>query len=134
MPSSTVEFTSSTQQRITTQEVPMLEPGDITRLPLGNAFILCEGGRLLKTRFPMPDREVDEALPRNIRHMVSSMRKRGPAPERWWVREGWFGANRGMNKDPARPDFAGAEIDTDPMAAFESASTEMGAFSGLEEM
>lgn len=38
------DFTSSTQDRVGTVKVPLLEPSDIVTLPKGQAFALLEGG------------------------------------------------------------------------------------------
>jgi conjugative coupling factor TraD (TOL family) len=69
-PDSVVDFTSSTQQRITTQRVPMISPGDLTRLPKGHAFALL-GGRLYKLR--IPQLKDDDDLPADISFMCSDM-------------------------------------------------------------
>lgn len=69
-PDSVIDFTSSTQQRITTQRVPMISPGDLTRLPKGHAFALL-GGRLYKLR--IPQLKDDEDLPSDIAFMCSDM-------------------------------------------------------------
>jgi conjugative coupling factor TraD (TOL family) len=69
-PDSVIDFTSSTQQRITTQRVPMIDPGDLTRLPKGHAFALL-GGRLYKLR--IPQLRDDDDLPADIAFMCSDM-------------------------------------------------------------
>lgn len=69
-PDSATDFTSSTQQRITTQRVPMISPGDLTRLPKGHAFALL-GGRLYKLRIPQLKDE--DELPADIALMCSDM-------------------------------------------------------------
>ncbi|MCB1719877.1 MAG: TraM recognition domain-containing protein, partial [Candidatus Competibacteraceae bacterium] len=52
-PESPIDFTSSTQERISSQTVPMLEPGHLMKLPRGQAFVLMEGGQLYKLRLPL---------------------------------------------------------------------------------
>lgn len=69
-PDSATDFSSSTQQRITTQRVPMISPGDLTRLPKGHAFALL-GGRLFKLR--IPQLKDDDDLPADIAFMCSDM-------------------------------------------------------------
>lgn len=69
-PDSATDFSSSTQQRITTQRVPMISPGDLTRLPKGHAFALL-GGRLYKLR--IPQLKDDDDLPADIAFMCSDM-------------------------------------------------------------
>ena len=44
IPESEVHFNTSVQDRVTTLDVPMIEPGDLTRLPKGQAFVMTEGG------------------------------------------------------------------------------------------
>lgn len=48
------DFTSSTQDRVGTVKVPLLEPADIVTLPKGQAFALLEGGQLWKIRMLLP--------------------------------------------------------------------------------
>jgi len=48
--------------------------------------------------------------------------------------ESWSDAKIRLRDGDGRSDFAGGEIDQDPMSIFEAAGTEMGAFSGMEEM
>lgn len=69
-PDSLTDFTSSTQQRTTTQRVPMISPGDLTRLPKGHAFALL-GGRLYKLR--IPQLKDGDDLPADIALMCSGM-------------------------------------------------------------
>ncbi|TVR63189.1 MAG: conjugative coupling factor TraD, PFGI-1 class [Candidatus Competibacteraceae bacterium] len=52
LPDSPVHFTSSTQERQTSQTTPLLEPGFLMQLPRGHAFVLMGGGQLYKVRFP----------------------------------------------------------------------------------
>ncbi|CAB5124189.1 Type IV secretory pathway, VirD4 components [Olavius algarvensis associated proteobacterium Delta 3] len=71
-PESDVHFTSSARQRITTQRVPILHPGDLDALPKGQAFVLS-AGTLYKVRLPMFEKEPDMAG--NIEQMTEEMRK-----------------------------------------------------------
>ncbi len=124
MPTSDVEFTSSTQQRITTKEVSMLDPGDVMRLPIGNAFLLGEGGQLYKTRLPLPGR-VEDTLPVSVAKMVESMRSRPKPVPRWWdIHDG-----RRLNRRDGDVDFSGSDMDSSP-----SLGTDMGAYVGVEGM
>lgn len=43
-PDNDIHFISRTEQRITSQRVPLLHPGDLIRLPKGHAFALVGGG------------------------------------------------------------------------------------------
>ena len=89
-PGSSRHFGSSVQDRVSTSDVPMLEPGDLTRLPKGHAFLVMEGGQLYKYRIPLPapDRR---PLPDDIVQLAEMMREesRGPADwqmDHWWTR------------------------------------------------
>ena len=89
-PGSSRHFGSSVQDRVSTSDVPMLEPGDLTRLPKGHAFLVMEGGQLYKYRIPLPA-PGREKLPDSIRELAEMMRKeaKGPADwqqDHWWLR------------------------------------------------
>ncbi|MFP5429153.1 MAG: TraM recognition domain-containing protein, partial [Gammaproteobacteria bacterium] len=45
-----LSFTTRNEDRISTQEAPMLSPADLVQLPKGQAFALIEGGQLYKIR------------------------------------------------------------------------------------
>lgn len=79
-----IDFTSSTQDRISMLRVPMLEPGHITSLPKGQAFCLLDGGHLWKVRFPMPVEEEDD-MPENLQILTKEMEKNYSTGESWWV-------------------------------------------------
>ncbi|MFZ1827644.1 MAG: conjugative transfer system coupling protein TraD [Candidatus Competibacteraceae bacterium] len=51
-PDSPVHFTSSTQERVSSQKVWLLEPGHLMQLLRGHAFVLMSGGQLFKVQFP----------------------------------------------------------------------------------
>ena len=69
-PDSANDFTSSTQQRISTQRVPMLSPGDLEKLPKGHAFAML-GGKLYKIRLPLFNDEHE--LPKNLDFLCKEM-------------------------------------------------------------
>jgi conjugative coupling factor TraD (TOL family) len=77
-----IDFTTSTQDRISALRVPMLDPSNITSLPKGQAFCLLDGGHLWKVRFPLPVEEGD--LPPNLEAMTKEMAKRYVTAEAWW--------------------------------------------------
>lgn len=83
-PDSDVDFTSSGGDRISTIQVPMLEPADIVNLPKGQAFVLMEGGQLWKVRMPLPLPDKGKDVPRSILDIAASMRSQYHAGERWW--------------------------------------------------
>lgn len=69
------DFTSNTEDRITTQQVPLLQPGDLVQLPKGQAFGLIEGGQLIKLRLPLPGKDSDN-LPDELSDVVEDMARR----------------------------------------------------------
>ncbi|EPU1662343.1 type IV conjugative transfer system coupling protein TraD [Escherichia coli] len=79
------DFTSSTQDRVGTVKVPLLEPADIVTLPKGQAFALLEGGQLWKIRMPLPAGDTDDVLmPESISRVAEAMRQNYHSGEGWW--------------------------------------------------
>ena len=79
------DFTSSTQDRVGTVKVPLLEPADIVTLPKGQAFALLEGGQLWKIRMPLPAGDADDVLmPESIEKIGEEMRRSYHSGESWW--------------------------------------------------
>lgn len=74
-PDSSVDFTSATQERISSQTVPLLEPGHLLQLPRGQAFVLMEGGRVYKVRLPLPSTQ-DADLPPAFADIAREMARR----------------------------------------------------------
>ena len=79
-----IDFTSSTQDRISMLRVPMLDPSNVTALPKGQAFCLLDGGHLWKVRFPLPV-EDNEDMPENLQALTREMEKNYYTAEAWWV-------------------------------------------------
>ncbi len=69
-------FTSSSMDRVTTSNVPLLEPAHIVALPKGQAFALLEGGTLWKLRMPLPIHGPEAGLPDDVRALADQMRRR----------------------------------------------------------
>lgn len=82
-PHSSTHFTSSSQDRISSQIVPMIEPSDIIGLPKGQAFALIEGGNLFKIRMPLPVADENE-LPDFLKILSSRMTQNYHSSEGWW--------------------------------------------------
>ncbi len=79
------DFTSSTQDRVGTIKVPLLEPSDIVSRPKGQAFALLEGGQLWKIRMPLPaGGAADEHMPDDITRRAEEMRRNYHSSEGWW--------------------------------------------------
>jgi len=81
---SKVDFTTTTQDRISALRVPMLETSHITALPKGQAFCLLEGGHLWKIRIPLPLVDPNESLPKNLQSLTDEMKKNYHTSEAWW--------------------------------------------------
>lgn len=79
-----VDFTSSTQDRITSTQVPMLDANAIMSLPKGQAFGLFNGGELYKIRMPLP-KDDDIAIPETMQKMVDTMKRTYITSEQWWL-------------------------------------------------
>lgn len=84
-PDSDVDFTSGTMGQVSTQDVPAVEPSDLTQLPKGQAFALLEGGKLFKLRFPLVQSDPD--LPTDINAVVQDMGRRYDTSESWYQDE-----------------------------------------------
>lgn len=73
------DFTSSTQDRISVVQGPMLEPNALMSLPKGQAFMLVSGGELYKIRIPLPEDE-HISIPETPRQMTEQMKRTGFTP------------------------------------------------------
>lgn len=79
-----VDFTSSTQDRISKVSGAMLQPAAVMALPKGQAFALINGGELYKLRIPLPADET-VAIPETLRRMTQAMRRNYTTSEQWWI-------------------------------------------------
>ncbi|MAD89080.1 MAG: conjugative coupling factor TraD, PFGI-1 class [Pseudoalteromonas sp.] len=80
---SITQFQTDNSDRRTTKEVPMIEDSDIIGLPVGQAFMLNDGGNLTKLRFPMIEDDEDIQLPSNIDSLVRKMQENYRTGENW---------------------------------------------------
>lgn len=99
-PNSNVHFTSKNEDRLTTQQVPMLEPGDMLKLPKGQAFGVIEGGNVIKLRMPLPDASQDFHLPKSLEEMARDMAAKYTSSETLWSDKDWF--LKAAHQDSAR--------------------------------
>ncbi|MEW8437625.1 MAG: type IV conjugative transfer system coupling protein TraD [Candidatus Thiodiazotropha taylori] len=113
-PDSDTHFTSRNEDRITTQDVPMLEPADLTALPKGQAFAFIEGGKLLKLRLPLPVKEKDD-LPSDMKRVAQAMRDtyKPTTPENWYAKAepDWWGGGQitsSNDQNSSGANFSGA--------------------------
>jgi len=67
-------FSSHTEDRVTTTEVPLISSDDLMQLPKGHAFCLLEGGQLYKVRFPHPKNDMQD-MPESVEAIVHSMQQ-----------------------------------------------------------
>ncbi|NWE28086.1 type IV conjugative transfer system coupling protein TraD [Pseudomonas gingeri] len=88
-PSGGTDFTSNTQDRVSSTSVPLIEPAHIVSLPKGQAFALIEGGNLWKIRMPLPAPDPDEQMPGDLQTLAENMRKRYvDGGGEWWITSG----------------------------------------------
>lgn len=78
------DFTSNTQDRVSSASVPLIEPAALIQLPKGQAFALLEGGQLWKIRMPLPAATNDAFMPASILQLTEYMQKNYHTGEQWW--------------------------------------------------
>ncbi|UAN63381.1 type IV conjugative transfer system coupling protein TraD [Serratia sp. JSRIV006] len=80
------DFTSSTQDRVSTIKTPLITPAEMINLPKGQAFALLEGGQLWKIRMPLPDGDDkgDSLMPESLLTIAETMRRHYRTSENWW--------------------------------------------------
>ncbi len=78
-------FQSNTGDRVTVKQKPMLSPADIMNLPKGQAFALLEGSQLWKIRMPLPIKEKDDCMPKDLQEITASMQEQYSTTENWWT-------------------------------------------------
>ncbi|MFW5443991.1 MAG: type IV conjugative transfer system coupling protein TraD [Methylococcaceae bacterium] len=84
-PSSSVDFTSKNEDRISVTEAPLIAPATIMALPKGQAFALLEGGNLWKIRMPLPSKLDDDLIPKDLQEISKEMTKRYLTNDHWWA-------------------------------------------------
>ncbi|WP_264312478.1 type IV conjugative transfer system coupling protein TraD [Pseudomonas putida] len=88
-PDARTDFTSSSQDRVTTTAVPLIEPAHIIALPKGQMFSFQEGGQLWKVRMPLPKSASDDAMPADLQALAARMRESYNANAgSWWSSAG----------------------------------------------
>ena len=78
------DFTSNTQDRVSTVRTPLVTAANIISLPKGQAFALLEGGKLWKIRMPLPAAEDDALMPDNLRQIADDMQRNYRTSDTWW--------------------------------------------------
>jgi predicted component of viral defense system (DUF524 family) len=69
----TSHFSSHTEDRIITTEVPLISNDDLMQLPKGQAFCLLDGGQLYKVRFPLPKNDM-ASMSESVEMIVEDLR------------------------------------------------------------
>jgi type IV secretory pathway TraG/TraD family ATPase VirD4 len=82
-PTSSVDFTSKNEDRISIIEQPLITPANVMSLPKGQAFALLEGGNLWKIRMPLPSSEDDDMMPENLQAIAKDMKRRYLTNDHW---------------------------------------------------
>jgi len=95
------DFTSNTQDRVSSTSVPLIEPAHIVSLPKGQAFALIEGANLWKIRMPLPAHDPDECMPKDLQTLAANMRKRYVDGGGEW----WAGSGNREIEEPQTPDM-----------------------------
>ena len=63
---------------------PIISPEDIINLPVGQAFALIEGARLVKLRFPLYSSNDDDLLPPTLEELKTRMEAKYQEQKQWW--------------------------------------------------
>ena len=79
-----IHFTSKNEDRLTNERVAIIDTDTIINLPIGQAFALIEGSKLMKLRFPMLTDCLDE-LPPSVMDMYKMMSEQYKTSENWWT-------------------------------------------------
>ncbi|VTR37407.1 conjugative coupling factor TraD, PFGI-1 class [Serratia fonticola] len=70
------DFTSNTQDRVSSVRTPLITPANVINLPKGQAFALLEGGKLWKIRMPLPAVGNDALMPESLGKIAEYMKKK----------------------------------------------------------
>ena len=88
-PEANTDFTSSSQDRVSSTSVPLIEPAHIVSLPKGQMFSFQAGGQLWKVRMPLPKPSIDDAMPKDLQELTQRMRAvYNEQAGQWWSASG----------------------------------------------
>ncbi|AKK01070.1 type IV conjugative transfer system coupling protein TraD [Pseudomonas citrulli] len=88
-PEANTDFTSSSQDRVNSTSVPLIEPAHIVSLPKGQMFSFQAGGQLWKVRMPLPKTSNDDAMPKDLQELTQRMRATyNQQAGEWWSTSG----------------------------------------------
>lgn len=78
------DFTSNTQDRVSSIRTPLITPANVINLPKGQAFALLEGGKLWKIRMPLLAAGNDSLMPESLTKIAKYMKKNYRTGDTWW--------------------------------------------------
>ena len=104
-PSGNTAFTSNTQDRISSNSVPLIEPAHVVGLPKGQCIALIEGGHLWKIRMPLPAPDPDEVMPKDLQELAGYMRQHYVEASEWWENQSVPGLQERALPDDLLADF-----------------------------
>ncbi|MNG13542.1 hypothetical protein D3C84_972270 [compost metagenome] len=88
-PGANTDFTSSSQDRVSSTSVQLIEPAHIVSLPKGQMFSFQAGGQLWKVRMPLPKPSNDDAMPKDLQELTQRMRATyNEQAGQWWSASG----------------------------------------------
>jgi hypothetical protein len=106
------DFTSSSQDRVSSTSVPLIEPAHIVSLPKGQMFSFQVGGQLWKVRMPLPKPSPDDAMPKDLQELTQRMRASyNEQAGHWWSASGG-GPTLDFDPDRATPPRTSSVVDS----------------------
>ena len=78
------DFTSNTQDRISSTSVPMIEPSHVVGLPKANASRCCRAASFGRCGMPLPAPDPDEVMPADLQQLAGYMRRSYSEATQWW--------------------------------------------------
>ncbi len=94
-----IDFTSSTQSRVTTDKVQKISTEDLTKLPKGQFFCMMDGNKLFKCRVPWLIQD-NNKVPKDIRVVAEQMRcnYQSKVPD-WYQYQDYFNPVQTLSDD-----------------------------------
>ena len=89
-PGTRVDFSSSSQDRVVPERLPMIDPSDIINLPKGQAFAVLDGNNIWKIRLPLTPTATETHLPKDLEAVASDMRAKYETGENYFANKVWY--------------------------------------------
>ncbi len=89
-PESRVDFTSTSQDRVVPEKVPLINVDELMNLPKGQCFAVLEGNHIYKLRLPLTPTATELHLPENIEAVANDMRKKYETGENYFSSRVWY--------------------------------------------